>query len=260
MKGTNQNDYTESSNENENNPKQKRVLKLKNLTPKQKAQLQSASAGLAGVSLGAVSMMLMGTSFSSSENSDKPDGDPTPSNITPRRGGDEELDIPIYSDAPFSDAVTDDMSFSEAFGAARRDIGPGGFFEWKGETFNTYYKEEWDDLSKEEQNEFYASVDDNHSKDDMVSEEEILDILNEDTVIVEVEDLDYEDIIIIEDDNSIDIADEDGIIIEDDYDDDPGSVGDDEVVIIVEEEEDTDEFEDGIVLNDPIDDMDYEVD
>jgi hypothetical protein len=69
--------------------------------------------------------------------------------------------IVIYTDAPFASSVTDDMSFNEAFSTARAEVGQGGFFEWNGETYNTYYKEEWDAMSEAEQNEFLTSIDEN---------------------------------------------------------------------------------------------------
>jgi cytoskeletal protein RodZ len=41
------------------------------------------------------------------------------------------------------------MSFSEAFGAARNETGPGGIFLWKGGVYGTYYRDEWSQLSPE---------------------------------------------------------------------------------------------------------------
>lgn len=54
--------------------------------------------------------------------------------------------------------VTDDMSFSEAFAAAREQVGPGGAFEWHGNYYGTYYSEEWDQMSNTERSDFMASV------------------------------------------------------------------------------------------------------
>lgn len=49
--------------------------------------------------------------------------------------------------------------FDEAFAEARAAHGGGGgHFEWKGDTYNTYTVEEWDDLSVEEKEEFLASI------------------------------------------------------------------------------------------------------
>jgi hypothetical protein len=44
-----------------------------------------------------------------------------------------------------SGTVSDDMSFSEAFSAAREELGPGGVFAWQGQYYNTFYAEELDD-------------------------------------------------------------------------------------------------------------------
>jgi len=48
----------------------------------------------------------------------------------------------------------DEMSFNEAFAAARKEVGPNGVFEWRGGVFNTYYREEWDNLSDKYKDEF----------------------------------------------------------------------------------------------------------
>ena len=36
--------------------------------------------------------------------------------------------------------VSDDMSFDEAFASARKQVGAGGVFEWRGKLYGTYYK------------------------------------------------------------------------------------------------------------------------
>lgn len=50
--------------------------------------------------------------------------------------------------------VNDNMSFSEAFAAARAEVGPGGAFEWHGNVYGTYTAEEWDNLSVEQREEY----------------------------------------------------------------------------------------------------------
>lgn len=40
--------------------------------------------------------------------------------------------------------INDDMSFGEAFAAARAELGPGEVFQWRGNMYNTYTAEEWD--------------------------------------------------------------------------------------------------------------------
>ena len=51
-----------------------------------------------------------------------------------------------------SDSVNDDMSFSEAFAAARKDIGAGGAFVWHGNVYGTYRGDdpEWLEMSAED--------------------------------------------------------------------------------------------------------------
>jgi hypothetical protein len=46
------------------------------------------------------------------------------------------------------------MSFSEAFAAARHEVGAGGVFEWHGNVYGTYYANEWQGFSDEYQNAF----------------------------------------------------------------------------------------------------------
>jgi hypothetical protein len=64
----------------------------------------------------------------------------------------------IYEEAPVAESVEDDMSFNEAFRTARNEVGPGGVFHWKGQLYNTYYREEWAAMSAEEQAQYEQSV------------------------------------------------------------------------------------------------------
>lgn len=54
--------------------------------------------------------------------------------------------------------VNSDHPFGEAFAVARDEVGPGGVFVWKGGLFNTFTKEEWQDLSLQQRHEFLADV------------------------------------------------------------------------------------------------------
>ena len=65
-------------------------------------------------------------------------------------GGDHELQV--------ADNVNDNMSFNQAFAAARAEVGAGGVFHWRGGVYNTYYKNEWDNMSRAEKNEFAQQV------------------------------------------------------------------------------------------------------
>ena len=55
--------------------------------------------------------------------------------------------------------VDDNASFAEAFADARAQVGPGGAFEWRGHIYNTYYAEEWNNMSAEERAEYQAKID-----------------------------------------------------------------------------------------------------
>lgn len=61
-------------------------------------------------------------------------------------------EIPAWSDGEVAVAQGDydDMSFSEAFAAARAEVGPGGAFEWHGRVYGTYLRDEWQNMSAEE--------------------------------------------------------------------------------------------------------------
>lgn len=55
--------------------------------------------------------------------------------------------------------VDDSASFAEAFADARAQVGPGGAFEWRGHVYNTYYEEEWNNMSAEERAEYQQKID-----------------------------------------------------------------------------------------------------
>lgn len=72
--------------------------------------------------------------------------------------------------------VNDSMSFSEAFAAARAEVGPGGAFEWHGKVYGTYYAEEWNSMSAAEKAEYnshfsWGGSSDNSSADNEVDVE-----------------------------------------------------------------------------------------
>ena len=55
-------------------------------------------------------------------------------------------------------AVSDNMSFGEAFAAARAEVGPGGVFHWHGGIYNTYSADEWSNMSVEQKHDFAQQV------------------------------------------------------------------------------------------------------
>ena len=54
--------------------------------------------------------------------------------------------------------VDQNLSFGEAFAAARAEVGAGGVFHWHGRTYNTYTESEWENMSDAEHNQFAQQV------------------------------------------------------------------------------------------------------
>ncbi|WP_020597238.1 hypothetical protein [Spirosoma panaciterrae] len=54
--------------------------------------------------------------------------------------------------------VNDNMTQEDAFKAAREEVGAGGFFEWHGELYNTFYKEEWEGMSPEKRQAYIDKI------------------------------------------------------------------------------------------------------
>lgn len=54
--------------------------------------------------------------------------------------------------------IDDSMSFSDAFAAARAEVGPGGVFQWHGGIYGTYTADEWNAMSAEEKADFVHSA------------------------------------------------------------------------------------------------------
>ena len=82
-------------------------------------------------------------------------------------GGDEDLELVepptpdenlVGNDMDVATDVNDSMSFNEAFAAARQEVGAGGLFVWHGHTYGTYYANEWNAMSAEEKDQYWADV------------------------------------------------------------------------------------------------------
>lgn len=67
----------------------------------------------------------------------------------------ESCDYEVPTTVEFSEKVSDDMSFGEAYATAREEMGQGGFFQWKGQYYHTYSKEEWDSFTDDDKTEFF---------------------------------------------------------------------------------------------------------
>lgn len=72
-------------------------------------------------------------------------------------GDDAQMSAESWTDGnvPVAEGVSDEMTFGEAFAAARDEVGSGGAFEWHGNVYSTYTAEEWDGMSEEERDEYY---------------------------------------------------------------------------------------------------------
>lgn len=81
--------------------------------------------------------------------------------------GMQEPATPLYSgNIDFATGVSDDMSFGEAFAAARHEVGAGGAFVWHGTVYGTYYASEWSQMSDAEKHQFTAdAISTYHSND-----------------------------------------------------------------------------------------------
>ncbi len=67
--------------------------------------------------------------------------------ITPDANPIEPISMPVAS-------IDSEQSFASAFAEARENLGAGGVFEWRGQLYNTYTAEEWQEMSANEQDDF----------------------------------------------------------------------------------------------------------
>lgn len=65
---------------------------------------------------------------------------------------------PVVSEFRVASNVDDNMTFGQAFAAARAEVGPGGMFKFNGQVYSTYYENEWDGMSMEEKTEYGSRV------------------------------------------------------------------------------------------------------
>ena len=121
------------------NPEKGGVLKLKGLNKKQVELLKKGEMPLI-MMVGLMGGLGLQKSFSKTLINDDVT-DPVNNDVEDTNNVKEEVfDFDVPTNIEFSDAVTDDMNFSEAFKTARAETGPGGFFNWKGNTYNTLTK------------------------------------------------------------------------------------------------------------------------
>lgn len=113
----------------------------------------AAGAG-SGLLIGGVATVLMGMAKADSNLGDDSESDNHKEVLSNPEWVDDRIQV--------ATSVTDDMSFGEAFGAARTEVGPGGCFEWHGNVYATYTADEWNHMTAEERAEFSDHFSWNH--------------------------------------------------------------------------------------------------
>jgi len=113
--------------------------------------------GVSGILMGA-GMLYAGQAVAQNVNSEeKPEGNPEekPEDVVAPEQG--ETSHTLENGLQVA-AVNDDMSFGEAFAAARAEVGPGGVFHWHGGIYNTYTAAEWNAMSTDQKHDFAQQV------------------------------------------------------------------------------------------------------
>lgn len=134
--------------------KQEVKEETKGATSKKKNVWKTVSiGGVAGILLGGTATAMMGFANANDiEDAPMPGGDVH----------DSETQVPnsnaTVEGLPVADSVNDDMTFGEAFAAARNETGAGGVFSWRGGVYGTYLADEWEGMTPEEQAAFGSRV------------------------------------------------------------------------------------------------------
>ena len=136
------------ASEDTNTPAAGETSHEKEMAPKKSRPVVQTMAGTGtGILLGSAGA-IVATAFTSPEDEKE--------EVVDGNGGNHEV-TPDWSDGGVEvpSAVNDEMSFSEAFAAARAEVGPGGAFEWRGNVYSTYTAEEWENMSEEEKDDYF---------------------------------------------------------------------------------------------------------
>lgn len=141
-----------------------RKLRIKNLSPVQKQVLLNSGIGLVSLFTGAAIF----SAFTSTKEAPVPDEielDASDSESclveADLSSGEVCEDIEIDINITIADQEYDHMSFDDAFAQARQDLGTAGVFEWNGKAYNTFYKEEWENMDEEGKEEFLSFLKEN---------------------------------------------------------------------------------------------------
>lgn len=105
------------------------------------------------VTLGGVPGILMGAGLMHADSIFAAESEDTNEEEKP-----QEEAVAETAETPQVASAHDDLSFGEAFAAARAEVGPGGVFEWHGGLYNTYTADEWNSMTAEQKNDFAEQV------------------------------------------------------------------------------------------------------
>lgn len=108
--------------------------------------------------IAAAALLLGGTAWAISKEIVNRSGPTGPDGTGPDTPENNTSAVTLRDDIDVAGKVTDTMSFEQAFGAAREEVGMGGVFSWHGRWHNTFEKEEWSDLSLEQRQEYTEMV------------------------------------------------------------------------------------------------------
>ena len=130
---------------NNTHPEVKQESKDKTQNPADKATWKKvAVGGAAGILLGASAMYATDAYASSPEEIPEED---------------ESAQAAANDNAGIKVAEShDDLSFKDAFDAARAEVGPGGAFHWHGNTYSTFTADEWNNMTDAEKNDYAEAV------------------------------------------------------------------------------------------------------
>jgi hypothetical protein len=169
---------TTMNNSNNYNPN---AIEITELEPQKSDNLwKKVTFGtVSGILLGAGSIYAVDHFTDPDEPEDVVEDDPTPKTPEP------EPPAPIYDEAPVA-TVSDSMSFSQAFAAARAQVGAGGVFEWHGGIYGTYYETEWNAMTDAQRSLYAHSVNPETPADHVQTD--LMD-MNHTDVVVKVDDM-----------------------------------------------------------------------
>lgn len=110
----------------------------------------AGAAGVAGAAIGVLTPVNVFPDALADGDGVSDDLEPEPAPSTSGHLQGHDMDV--------ATGVDDSMSFSQAFAAARHEVGPGGLFVWHGNTYGTYYANEWNAMSPEDRDQYWADV------------------------------------------------------------------------------------------------------